>query len=178
MADAGTPTVGDPSPALTQVFDAIGRDRMADVPILNPRLTVEAVGFREWNGHWLGTLVTPWFINLVVTPADATVWRSVAERETVYYAFPTGVFAFIAGNEPGIGEYHACSLFSPVLEFADQETARETARLALEGLFDAALLGEGPSGTDGATAGGGQPPQAQTMSRRNFLRGATSGTRS
>jgi [NiFe] hydrogenase assembly HybE family chaperone len=147
---------------LEATFSAIQRERMQDVPILNQALAVQAVGMRAWQGHWLGVLVTPWFINLVVLPADGP-WRSTADRESVWYAFPSGRFEFIAGSEPGLGEYHACSLFSPVLEFVDHETARETARIALESLFDPSLLGEKPATRN---------PDGPGMSRRDFLRGA------
>ena len=148
---------------LETTFGAIRRDRMQDVPILNPALEVEAIGMRAWQGHWLGALVTPWFINLVLLPGQGA-WRSVADRDSVWHAFPSGKFEFIAGSEPGLGAFHACSLFSPVLEFADHETARETARVALESLFDPPLLGEKP-----ATRSVDGPD----MSRRDFLRGAT-----
>ena len=36
--------------------------RAAD--FVNPALAVEAVGFRPWEDHWLGVMVTPWFMNL------------------------------------------------------------------------------------------------------------------
>ena len=41
---------------------------MAGVPMLNPALRVQAVGFRHWQSHWLGVLVTPWFMNLMLLP--------------------------------------------------------------------------------------------------------------
>jgi [NiFe] hydrogenase assembly HybE family chaperone len=136
---------------------------MHDVPILNPALAVEAVGFEQYQGNWIGVLVTPWFMNLVALPGTGA-WRSAPERASVYYAFPTGVYEFIAAREPGIGEYHACSLFSPMPEFADQAAARETARAARAALFDPKLLGEG-----------GEPearePETSTLSRRDLLRG-------
>jgi [NiFe] hydrogenase assembly HybE family chaperone len=161
MTEAAT-SAGEAGTRLEAAFAAIRRDRMQDVPILNHALDVEAVGMRAWQGCWLGALVTPWFINLVVLPGNGA-WRSAAERESVFHAFPGGRFEFIAGNEPGLGEYHACSLFSPVLEFADHDTARETARVALESLFDPSLLGERPVTPD---------PDGPGMSRRDFLRGA------
>jgi [NiFe] hydrogenase assembly HybE family chaperone len=161
MTDAAA-TAEEAVARLEAAFGTIQRERMQGIPILNPALAVQAVGMREWQGQWLGALVTPWFISLVVLPGEGP-WRGAGDRESVWYAFPSGHFEFIAGSEPGIGEYHACSLFSPVLEFADHETARETARVALEVLFDRSLLGEKPAsgGRDGAG-----------MSRRDFLRGA------
>jgi [NiFe] hydrogenase assembly HybE family chaperone len=153
---------------LEAAFEAIRVERMQDVPILNAALKVEAVGLRAWNGCLLGALVTPWFINLIVLPGDGP-WRSVRLTESVWYAFPSGRFQFIAYDEPGLGQYHACSLLSPVLEFADHETAREMARVAVESLFDPTLLGESPPPPPG--------DEPDSMSRRDFLRGA-SATRS
>ncbi len=153
---------------LEATFEAIRTGRMQDVPILNAALRVEAVGLRSWNGCVLGALVTPWFINLVVLPGDGA-WRALRPTESTWYGFPSGRFQFIAAEEPGIGEFHACSLLSPVLEFADHETARETARVAVESLFDPTLLGEAPP-----RPAGDEPASA---SRRDFLRGA-SGQRS
>lgn len=164
-----TPVTGyreDPSPRLVEAWRAIEHDRMRDVPILNPALAVEAVGFEEYQGCWIGVLITPWFMNLVSLPGSGA-WRSAPERATVYYAFPTGVYEFIAGHEPGIGEYHACSLFSPMPEFADQAGALETARAVRAALFDPKLLGEGES----SPAKAGAPP----LSRRDLLRGGRTG---
>ena len=155
-------TADEAASRLETTFGTIGRERMQDVPILNPALRVEAIGMRAWQGNWLGALVTPWFINLVLLPGQGP-WRSVADRDSVWPAFPSGKFEFIAGSETDLGPFHACSLFSPVLEFADHETARETARVALESLFDPSLLGEEPA-TRSADGPG--------MSRRDFLRGA------
>jgi [NiFe] hydrogenase assembly HybE family chaperone len=162
MTDAAGDDVATVAARLEAAFGTILAERMQDVPILNEALGVEAVGLRPWQGLWLGALVTPWFINLVVLPGPGT-WRAVPDRESVWYAFPSGRFEFIAGSEPGLGPYHACSLFSPVQEFGDHETARETARVALESLFDPALLGE--ETTDSRSEKG-------QMSRRDFLRGA------
>jgi [NiFe] hydrogenase assembly HybE family chaperone len=167
MAEA-MPDLAAAAARLEAAFETVRVERMQDVPILNASLRVEAVGLRAWNGCVLGALVTPWFINLVVLPGEGP-WRSVRPTESVWYAFPSGRFQFIAGDEPGLGEYHACSLLSPVLEFADHETARETARVAVDSLFDPTLLGEAP------------PPPAgdepESVSRRNFLRGASGSSR-
>ena len=163
MTDRAIATAAEAAARLEKAFQGILETRMEGVPILNPALSVEAVGLRAWQGHWIGALVTPWFINLVMLPGDRT-WRSVPDRGSLWYTFPAGRFEFIAGSERGLGPYHACSLFSPVGEFGDHETARETARVALESLFDPSLLGESPPAAD---------PDGPQMSRRDFLRGAS-----
>jgi [NiFe] hydrogenase assembly HybE family chaperone len=110
------------------VFGKIAAERMRDVPICNPRLRVEAHGMQAWQGGWLCVLVTPWFMNIVVLPGGAGTARN---GETVFHDLPAGRFPFIAGEEEGLGPLHSCSLFSPVLEFLDHDTAVETAKAAL-----------------------------------------------
>ena len=121
---------------LETVFRRIQRDRMQGLPILNPALRVKAVGFREWEGHSLGILVTPWFINLMLLPGDGDDWRPLRVGDKQSYRLPSGPYEFILGEEPGIGRYQMCSLFSPVLEFVDRETAEATAEAAMAALMD------------------------------------------
>ena len=63
-------------------------------------LRVEAVGFRRWEGLWLGVLITPWFMNLMLLPCAATehTWPQVRYGESLAYRLPAGVFEFIRAN--------------------------------------------------------------------------------
>lgn len=167
---------------LASVFAKIQAERMDGVPILNPRLEVEVIGLRAWNGHWLALLVTPWFINLMLlptTPEQAAAWSNLVLGSSVPHRFPAGRFDFIVGEEGGIGRYQMCSLFSPVMEFQDQVAARIAGRAALEALFDAGLDDEvhaeagGSSVTHGeaAAAEGEVDANERGVSRRGLLRG-------
>ena len=49
------------------------------------------------------------------------------------------MLGFLAGREGELGEYLSCSLFSPVLEFADHDIARQMAEACLQALFDPAV---------------------------------------
>ncbi len=124
--------------SLEAAFSGIQKTRMNDVPILNPALAVEAVGFRDWNGHCLGVLITPWFINLMLLPGGeegVEKWQSLGLGASVTHILPAGRFNFIVGEEEAIGRFQMCSLFSPVLEFEDHEAARITAESALQALM-------------------------------------------
>ena len=136
----GAPVRGyaaDPGPQVAAAFEVVHETRMHDVPILNAAVGVEAVGFAPWDAHWLGCLVTPWFMNLMLLPREPERWVRLRPGEKHTYVFPAGPFEFIGGREDAIGEYQACSLFSPMFEFADHETARLTAEACLKALFDA-----------------------------------------
>ena len=116
--------------ALEATFRAIERERMCGVPVLNAALAVQAVDFEAADGIALGVLVTPWFMNLVRLPLHgaAEVLR-IGERAP--RAIGTLAFDFIGAQEPGLGGFEACSLFSPMADFADQAGAVATARQVL-----------------------------------------------
>ena len=164
--------MADPSARLEAAFRRIWKTRMADLPFLNPALRVESVGFRPWQGQWLGALVTPWSLNLVLMPGEGE-WEALPMGGERFAVLPAGRFRFIAGSDGELGEYHACSLFSPALEFVDHESARATAEAALAALFDAANApganGYQPSEMEE------QPAKPADVSKRDFLRGRFSG---
>jgi [NiFe] hydrogenase assembly HybE family chaperone len=141
--------------ALEAVFRGVHEQRMADLPFLNANLRVEAVGFRDWRQVRVGALVTPWSIMIMVLPGTTpdSVPR-LATGSSHEWAFPSGAYEFYGHEEPSLGHYHQCSLFSPALEFADQEAARVAASAALDALFTAPA-----------------PPAPKKFSRRGLLTG-------
>jgi len=126
------------SAGLETGFTRIQRERMADVPILNPALEVQAVGFRDWEGYCLGVLITPWFMNLMLVSRQDNEWAQLPSGTKISHRFPSGTYEFILGEEEGIGHYLMCSLFSPVFEFQNQEAAVVTAEAVMESLMDEA----------------------------------------
>lgn len=128
----------DPSARLGAAFAAIADARMRDLPFVNAALRVEAVGFAPWGDYWLGVMVTPWFMNLVLTPGTAQASVPGPRGSKRLHHFPAGAYEFIAGDDPAIGPHESCSLFSPMLEFEDHATACEVARLCRAALLDPA----------------------------------------
>jgi [NiFe] hydrogenase assembly HybE family chaperone len=157
----------DPSAALEAVYRRV-QVRMAGLPFVNDRLGVAAVGFAPWKAHWLGVVITPWFMNLVIAPREAAQWRSLPAGEKRRYAFPAGDYDFVSAREDGVGEFFVCSLFSPVTQFEDQATARFVAAHALGALHDPANNERAaPPGPVVEVEGKLEKP----MSRRDLLRG-------
>ncbi|HET8746364.1 MAG TPA: [NiFe]-hydrogenase assembly chaperone HybE [Ramlibacter sp.] len=154
----------DPTRDVEEVFGRIWRERMAGLPILNPALAVEAVGLQRWNGHWLGLLVTPWAMSVLLLPDEPAAWVSVPPQQRRFVHFPFGALAFLGGEEPGLGEYQTCSLFSPMDAFADRAQARATAQASL-----AALLAPAPAEPKQPPERAAAPPQGAVPSRRRFL---------
>lgn len=115
---------------LEAAFRTIAQTRLRGLPMLNPALAVQAVDFEVADGHALGVLVTPWFMNLVRLPLDADAGvlplGESAPREIGGHRFD-----FLGAHEHTVGAFEACSLFSPMAGFADQAAAVATARAVL-----------------------------------------------
>jgi [NiFe] hydrogenase assembly HybE family chaperone len=153
---------------LETIFRRIQAERMQDVPVCNPALRVEAVGFREWGDYVLGVMLTPWFMNLMLLPRNPQTFVAMQEGSKQLHHFPSGSYEFIYGSEEGLGAYQVCSLFSPMHEFADQETAVETARQVLDAMMEESHRESRPVNEP---AGKVIPEANAVMSRRDFLRG-------
>lgn len=125
---------------------------MRDLPVVNAALSVQAVGFNRFNKDWLGVLITPWFMNLLMMPGPDSTWHAQQPGTKIEKNFPYGTFEFTLGNETQLGTYALCSLFSPMFQFENQAAALAAAQAALQGL----LAKSAP----------------RVVSRRDLLRGA------
>jgi len=151
-----------PADAVEEAFFRIQREQMADVPILNPALAVEAVDFQRWQGHWLGIVVTPWCMSLLLVPGGAENWVSTGENKRRFVKFPAGDFAFLGSEEGELGEYQSCPLFSPMDKFSSQSEATMTARASLIALLTPAQQAQATPKTE-------KHPDEPSLSRRRFL---------
>lgn len=121
---------------LEGLFRYIEQTRMAGVPILNPALKVQAVDFIPWQGYQLGVLITPWFMNLILLgEGEHALLADRRPGEKINHAFPSGVYEFIVAEEPALGRYQACSLFSPMQAFDSQVLAVATAQEVMRGMM-------------------------------------------
>lgn len=121
--------------------------RMRGLPVHNPALRVEAVGFRREADAVSGVIITPWMMNVLrVLDGEGGTLGVETMR-----AFPAGELPLIAGELAEVGPIESCSLFSPMDSFADQEAARLAAEAAIEALFTA--------------------PEPPKVDRRSFFRG-------
>lgn len=139
MVHSMTHLVEQRARALVALFSHIAATRMAGIPILHPGLRVQAVGFEPETAPdgthraCAGVLITPWFMNLVRLPLiedEAMAGVGVTARRQL----GAMAFDFIGAEEPGFGRWEACSLFSPMGDFADHAAALATAEAVLDQL--------------------------------------------
>ncbi|MGB0694656.1 MAG: [NiFe]-hydrogenase assembly chaperone HybE [Rhodospirillaceae bacterium] len=121
---------------LVAEFIDIHRGKMRDVPFCNAALEVEAVGFRPWEGHYLGVLIAPWFMNLVLLPGPNEDWSAEHVGTKKFYIFPSGIYEFTHASAGLAGPFKGCSLFSPMGDFDTHEGAVAVARAICTALFD------------------------------------------
>lgn len=160
----------DPSSALrlAEVFQTIAKTRMADLPLRNPALEVEAVAFRPWRDGSVGVLITPWCMNLVYLPGPGSNWEKVHPGTEESLVFPSGRYVFLVAREAtlgsNLGSYLTSSLFSPMFEFANMTEARAVATSVMAEIFSEAPAPEG----EPATWHPGTRPRV-ALDRRGFL---------
>lgn len=128
--------LGERTRALETLFADIALTRMAGVPVLHRGLRVEAVDFALHAADEpgaLGVLLTPWFMNMVWFPLERSDHPA---RVGLSHTRVVGgeAFAFIGAHEVQFGSFEACSLFSPMFQFADHAAARATAAAVLASL--------------------------------------------
>jgi [NiFe] hydrogenase assembly HybE family chaperone len=167
-------TSDNPTHLGRQVFERIGRERMADLPILNEGLRVEVVGFVDWGDMRLGVLITPWCVNLMALPRPGCDWRPPDEGVWRYERFPGMEMQLLGGEEEGLGRYAFRSLLSPVTGYDDQRAVRAVAREVLKQL----LTESGTTDGEGEATGRASTPrfdgdaqETSGVSRRRLLGG-------
>jgi len=160
MTPAMTPAMPARARALETRFDEIG-ETMRELPLYNAALSVEAWGFAPHDEDTLlGVLITPWFMNLTLLPAQPEPIEPDRYGEARKVALPGGERLFLYGGDEAVGAFWGASLHSPMDVFVDQAQARAEARLRLAEVL-----------TPVEETGGASPAPRQTLSRRDILRG-------
>jgi len=165
--DASTARVEE----LVTRFREIGNTQMADLPIYNEKLTVEAVGFRPLDdGALFGVLITPWFMNAIVLPLEKQDLDDAALGRAAVVMLPAGPTKFRIGGDEVVGTFQSLSIHSPMSAFAFQEAAQVEAENTL-----ASLMAPPEDETPPPSGSEPEPEPGSSIGRRQFLRGKRSG---
>ncbi|WP_413285350.1 [NiFe]-hydrogenase assembly chaperone HybE [Vibrio sp. MA40-2] len=118
----------NPCDTLESVFEHINTHQMADLPFNNKKLTVKAVGFSLYENDWLGVLLTPWMLSILLIPGPNRVWQAQTVGNKVGLCLPAGNFSFTYGSHKQLGTYLACSVMSPLQNITSQVSALQLAK--------------------------------------------------
>ena len=158
---------------LVDRFTHIGETAMRELPIYNHALQVEAIGFKPTAAGWLGVLITPWFINVMLLPEHKQE-ATMPLGEKVTHKLISGEHDFSVGEDDELGRYDFLTLASPTLKYKSHQAACDVAYKALAKLLTPP--------DEAGTAVPEQPVHFVTAEqkgkeRRAFLRGLIPGER-
>lgn len=144
--------------------------RMAGVPGYNPALSVAALGFRPWQGRWLGAVVLPWAVQLLLLPGSSgEAPAGPGERRTRYLPLSEGNFMGL--DLEGYGPLETAPLLPSVSAFPSQGEAEQAALNALNALMPAEAVPAVDDVAPASPAVEGETGARRPVSRRDFLRG-------
>ncbi len=135
MSEFITGLAEHPQPLLERLFNGIAERDMRALPFFQPQIPIRACGFQLFEQQWVGALLTPWMLSLLVLPGPGQLWprRSVGARLAL--ALPCGNVGFTLGEIDGCGQYLGSSLMSPLTADLGAEPAvtlaQQCARMAL-----------------------------------------------
>ncbi|MDA5474287.1 hydrogenase-2 assembly chaperone [Yersinia kristensenii] len=125
----------NPAALLEQIFGQIAADEMRGLPFYRDHIPLRACGFQLFEQQWIGALLTPWMLSLVVLPGPQQSWQRRAVGERLMLALPCGTIGFIVSEIAGGGQYLSRSLMSPLDTSLSAERAlqlaEQSARMAL-----------------------------------------------
>lgn len=163
MSEQSTAVAGTPAARLEAFFERIWHTAMQGLPVVNPALRVEAVGFTPWEDGWLGVMITPWFFNLLWWPNDGGRTLGAA-GERVRRQLPVAELEFIVSQEDGLGGFLSCYLTAPAT-LEDHASARSLAVAVME------VVLAPPEQTPPDVAETARPGIQRPLSRRDLLLG-------
>jgi [NiFe] hydrogenase assembly HybE family chaperone len=117
------------------VFKRIEQEQMQGIPLLNPALQVQTIGFQHYQERPIGILITPWMMNLVLLPNEKDDWSDLKLGDKQHHRLPANEFRFMVNEIDGIGLCQTHSLYSPMHEFMNQEHAVAAAESFMQTLM-------------------------------------------
>jgi [NiFe] hydrogenase assembly HybE family chaperone len=135
---------------------------------VNPLLKCTSVGFCRYRGDWLGVVITPWLMDLVLLPGCGELWGDIPPGQRRYVDLPQGTVAFSAAESPELGSYQHAPLVASVATLPDMSAAVGLANQVMAEICMASRPPETPSPTL-REPGEALPDTPDVPSRRGFF---------
>lgn len=125
----------NPSRVLEAHFHQLWQARGQDFPAINPKLAIKAIGFARVQGDWMGVMVTPWFVHLILLAGGGALWGDIPAGQRRYLDLPGATLPFTAAEALGIGAYQYSPLLAQVSEAEDMAAAQRVADDVLQAIL-------------------------------------------
>lgn len=103
-----------PHHEVQHAFMAIAAGEMQGLPFVHPQMPVYVTPFTLFETQWLGGVLTPWMLSLLIYPGPQQRWPARRVGERLGLQLPYGEMTFTVGELPSLGQYLSCSLMSPL----------------------------------------------------------------
>ncbi len=136
----------NPAPLLVAQYERIAREEMLGLPFYHPAMPIVAE-CTLFEGQWLGCVLTPWMLSVVVLPGSDQLWPVRSSRDRLALQLPCGNLTFMVGELPETGQLLACSLMSPIDPHLGAEEGRALVSSTLKMLLSLPVQ-QGAGGVD------------------------------
>ncbi|MDX7840316.1 hydrogenase-2 assembly chaperone [Aeromonas caviae] len=136
----------NPAPLLVAQYERIAREEMQALPFYHPAMPIVAE-CTLFEGQWLGCVLTPWMLSVVVLPGPDQLWPVRGSSERLALQLPCGNLTFMVGELPETGQLLACSLMSPIDPHLEADEGRALVSRTLKMLLSLPVQ-QGEGGVD------------------------------
>lgn len=104
----------NPAAQLEAEFQEIAQREMQQLPFFQPHIPIRACGFQRFEDQWVGAMLTPWMLSLMILPGPEQSWELRTVGDRLGLILPYGNIRFTVGQLENCGQYLASSLLSPL----------------------------------------------------------------
>jgi [NiFe] hydrogenase assembly HybE family chaperone len=111
----------NPSSLIQTVFEDIHQTTMKSMPFCKSNISVKVSELQQIDGQWVGAILTPWMLSLLIFPSHNNHWIKREITSKVGISLANGDYTFVVGEHEQLGQYLSCSLLSPIEGINDDQ---------------------------------------------------------